>query len=94
MLKPCRFDFILFNSSMTLLFYYLATLQNVTVVTSRCVQFTFGDKGVVTCQIRECPVTDKEGKREGKNRTGSVSDRGIQSGIEMVCYSSPCDLIW
>ena len=34
-------------SSMTLLFYYLAPLQNDAVVTSRCIQFNLGDKIVV-----------------------------------------------
>ena len=27
-----------------MLFYYLTPLQNVSIVTSRCMQFTFGDK--------------------------------------------------
>ena len=43
---------------MTLLFYYLAPLQNDTVVKSRCMQFNFGGKGEATCLIR------KEGKEE------------------------------
>ena len=33
---------------MTLLFYYLAPLQNDTDVMSRCMQFIFGDKGEAT----------------------------------------------
>ena len=41
--------------SMTLLFYFLAPLQNDTIVTSWCMQFNFGDKGEATCLIRECP---------------------------------------
>ena len=34
-------------SSILVLFYYLAPLQNDAIVTSRCVQFTFRDKGEV-----------------------------------------------
>ena len=54
-------------SSMTLLFYFLAPLQNYTDVTSWCMQFIFGDKGAATCLIRKCPTCDwkrKEGKGE------------------------------
>ena len=32
-------------SSILVLFYYLAPPQNDSIVTSQCVQFTFGDKG-------------------------------------------------
>ena len=53
---------LLAYSNMTLLIYYLARLQNDTVVTSRCVQFTLGDKREVLPVGRECPTCD--GKRE------------------------------
>ena len=45
-------------SSMTLLFYYLAPLQNNNIVTSQCMQFIFGDKGEAMCLMRECPTCD------------------------------------
>ena len=55
------------GSSMTLLFYYLALLQNDTDVTSQCMQFIFGDKGPATCLNRECPTCDwKRGEGKGK----------------------------
>ena len=57
-------------SSMTLLFYYLAPLQNDTDVTSRCMQFIFGDMWEATYLIREWPVTEREGKGEGKKSIG------------------------
>ena len=46
-------------SSMTLLFYYLAPLQNDTVVTSQCMQFTFRDKGAAWSA---CDWKRKEGR--------------------------------
>ena len=51
-------------SSMTLLFYYLAPLQNDTVLTSQCIHFNFWDKGEANCLIRECPTCG--GKRRDK----------------------------
>ena len=52
---------------MILLFYYLAPLQNDTVVTSQCVQLTFGDKReVYELDGSALPVTEKESKRKGK----------------------------
>ena len=48
------------ESSMTFLFYYLA-FQNEALMTSRCVQFNFGDRREANSRIRECPrVTEKE----------------------------------
>ena len=44
---------------MTLLFYYLAPLQNDTVVTSQCMQFTFRDKGAAWSA---CDWKRKEGR--------------------------------
>ena len=35
------------------------------LVTSRCMQFIFGEKGEAICLIRECPVTEREGTGEG-----------------------------
>ena len=52
-------------------FCNLAPLQNDTHVTSQCGQFTFGDKGVVTYQIRECSTCDEkrgEAKEEKQQR--------------------------
>ena len=46
------------KSSMTLLFYYLAPLQNDTDVTSRCMQFILGDKGETNVEIQIC-MTDR-----------------------------------
>ena len=37
-----------FRSSISMLFYYLAPVQNNSIVTSRWVQFIFGDKGELT----------------------------------------------
>ena len=46
---------------MILLIYYLAPLQNDAVVTSRCIQFTFGDKReVYLLNESALPVTEKE----------------------------------
>ena len=57
------------NSSMTLLFYYLAPLQNDTIVMSLCMQFNFGDKGEATYLIRECPTCDlKRRDRRGEKQ--------------------------
>ena len=49
------------NSSMLLLFYYLAPLLNDCLRTSRCVHITFGDKRDVYLQDENAlPVTKKE----------------------------------
>ena len=57
-------------SSMLLLFYYLAPLQNDCLVTSRCMQFTFWDKREVYLQNKSAlPVTKKESMQEGKKST-------------------------
>ena len=54
-------------SSIGMLFYYLATHQNDSIVTSRCMQFTFGDKREVYLLDESVqPVTKKESSREGK----------------------------
>ena len=55
-------------SIMLLLFYFLAPLQNDCLVTSQCIQFTFGDKREVYLQDESAPlpVTKKEYAR-GKN---------------------------
>ena len=54
-------------SSILMLFYYLAPLQNDSIMTSRCVQFTFHDKEEVY-QLDESslPVNEKESRQEGK----------------------------
>ena len=57
--------------SMTRLFKYLAPLPIHCLVTSRCMQFIFGDKGEATCLIRECPTCDwkrEEGRGEYEHR--------------------------
>ena len=54
-----------------MLFYYLAPLQNDSIVTSRCMQFTFGDKReVYLLDESVLPVTEKESMREGKKSMG------------------------
>ena len=56
---------------MLLLFYYLVPLLNDCLVTSRCMQFTFGDKREVYLQDESAlPVTEKESMREGKKSIG------------------------
>ena len=59
------------NSSMTLLFYYLAPMQIDTNVTSWCMQLIFGDKRAATCLIRECPTCDW--KKRGREREKGAS---------------------
>ena len=55
------------NSSILMLFYYLATRQNDSVMTSRCMQITFGDKREIYLLGESAlPVTEKENMREGK----------------------------
>ena len=55
-----------------MLFYYLAPLQNDSIVTSRCMQFTFGDKREVYLLDESVllPVTEKESMQEGKKSMG------------------------
>ena len=54
-------------SSILMLFYYLAPLQNDTILTSQCMQFTFGDKEEVYLVYESVlPVTKKERRREAK----------------------------
>ena len=48
--------------SILMLFYYLAPLQNDSIVMSQCMQFTFGDKG----EVYLLDETKKERRREGK----------------------------
>ena len=48
-----------YRSSTLMLFNYLALLQNDSIVTSGCMQFTFGDKGEVYLQDKSAlPVTE------------------------------------
>ena len=52
---------------MLLLFYYLAPLLNDCLMTSQCMQFTFGDKREVYLKDESAlPVTKKESKCKGK----------------------------
>ena len=54
-----------------MLFYYLAPLQNDSIVKSQCMQFTFGDKREVYLSDESAlPVTEKESMREGKRSIG------------------------
>ena len=56
-----------------MLFYYLAPLQNDSIVTSQCMQFTFGDKReVYLLDESALPVTKKESMREGKEKSISI----------------------
>ena len=47
-------------SSITLLFKYLAPLPIHCLVTSRCMQFIFGDKREATYLIRECLIETRQ----------------------------------
>ena len=61
------------QSSLLLLFYYLAPLINDCLVMSRWIQFTFGDKREVCLPVgRECTllVTRKESMRKRKKSIG------------------------
>ena len=50
-----------------MLFYYIAPQQRDSIVTSRCMQFTFGDKGNVYLLDKSVlPVTEKKGGERGK----------------------------
>ena len=61
------------ESSLLFLFYYLAPLQNDALVTSRGVQFIFGDKReVYLLDESALPVTEKESMREGKGSTSLI----------------------
>ena len=52
-------------------FYYLAPLPNDCLVTSRCMQFTFGDKREVYLLGESAlPVNEKESMQEGKKSIG------------------------
>ena len=51
----------------TYAFYYLAPLQNDSIMTSQCMQFSFGDKREVYLLGESAlPVTEKENMQEGK----------------------------
>ena len=53
------------GSSLLLLFYYLAPLQNDALVMSICVQFTFGDKKEVYLLDESAqPVAEKESMQQ------------------------------
>ena len=73
-----------------MLLYYLAPLQNDTIVMSRCVQLSFGDKGeVYLLDESVLPVTEKEGRREG---TRSIGSRIYKTGVQPVlstCGTTP-----
>ena len=63
---------------MLLLFYYLAPVQNDSLVTSQCMQFTFGDKKEVYLQEESAlPGTKKEIMRDWKRSIGP----GIKGGL-------------
>ena len=54
-----------------MLFYYLTPLQNDSIMTSRCMQFTFGDKSEVHLLDESAlAVTEKESMLEGKRSIG------------------------
>ena len=68
-----------------MLFYYLAPLQNDSIVTSRCMQFTFGDKReVYLFDESAIPVTEKESMREGKRSIGPWMKYG-QANLNSFC---------
>ena len=54
-----------------MLFYYLDPLQNDSLVTSRCMQLTFGDKREVYLLDKSAlPVSKKESLQEGNKSIG------------------------
>ena len=77
-----------------MLFYYLAPLQNDSIVTSRCMQFTFGDKGEVYLLDKSAlPVPEKQSMREGKRSIGprmkyllEVNSITITYRVHTSCY--------
>ena len=74
------------TSSMTLLFYYLAPLQNDTDMTSRCMQFIFGDKGEVPyLWLKE------RGRERGKKSIGPWTKYG-QANLISFCPNGRCSV--
>ena len=65
------------NSSMTLLFYYLAPMQIDTNVTSWCMQLIFWDKRAATCLIRECPTCDWKKRWREREKGASAYEMDI-----------------
>ena len=60
-----------FRSIILMLFYYLAPLQNNSIITSRCMQLIFWDKGeVYLLDESALPVTEKERRGERKSSIG------------------------
>ena len=54
-------------------FYYLAPLQNDSIVTSQCKQFTFMDKReIYLLDESALPVTEKESMGEGKRSISAL----------------------
>ena len=78
-----KLKFIEKYSSMTLLLYYLAPLQNDTVVTARCMQFIFGGKVEATCLIRECPLWLKKKGREREKEHQALDEKYIKNNNSM-----------
>ena len=68
-----------------MLFYDLAPLQNDSIVTSRCVQFTFGDKRNI--YLLDESVTEKESRREGKRSIGPRMKNG-HANLNSFCAHS------
>ena len=67
-------------------FFYLATPQNKTVVTSQCVQLRFGDwRGVKREWVSALPVSKREGWRRGKNCIGPRMKNGHANHILASC---------
>ena len=59
------------TGSILMLFYYLAPLQDDSIVTSWCMQFTFGDEREVYLLDKSAlPVTEKESMQEEKRSIG------------------------
>ena len=72
-------------SIMLLLFYYLVPLLNDCLVTSRCMQFTFGDKREVYLQDESAlPVIKKESMQKGKYSIGPRMKYG-HSNLNLIC---------
>ena len=70
-----------------MLFYYIAPLQNDSIVTWQCIQFTFGDKReVYLLEESALPVTEKESMQEGKKSIDPRTKSGHPNLYSMCNY--------
>ena len=63
-------------------------MQNDSIVTSQCMQFTFGDKGEVYLLDKSVlPVTGKERRGEGKSSIGTRMKYGHANHYDVTIVS-------